>query len=1467
MVENRPLVSLKRVSFSHSASCTHGQACNVSSVVLIEVGTVDLHASEWYGPQAVTTPDMEGIEKAAEATALLIRGAQSVRILGCSWSAVTSGRGAPLRIAQDMLKSPVLKTLSIENTSFQHNFVPYGHGAIAIDSFQPDGRTIVVPLSTHYSITECLFKNNTGMTGGGLWWRDVRFWLQSEISCFLCSEGTTPTVALTHCTFSDNAVSEYGGAIAVDGISLVLDNCVLTGNDAGLAGGAIAVVNASITARACTINHNHVTFNRTVSEAQPQHRIEQPLLPFIGGGSVAAAHCNQPGVYIHGSSIMDSTAICESGVGGGVAVHDCYGSLQYSSLLHNQAAEQGGAVYISQSPMLLMQSVRLSGNRAGQSGGALAAVYASVTLETSTCSNNHVLEDPAANGTIPSPYDRVGVGGCAAVLEGSVLQTKAFVVAGNRATQGGGIHTHCGGDSIFWNATFVNNTATAFGSAISFECPSVWLDFTALHKARVILPSEELQVLGSGPVALNVISSIAAIFEGYLDREVNVLVLELVDVNGERVTTESSAVCEVTANEPGNPSARPGLLAPPVYGAQGGIIRIGPFGFTARGINVVGITVTCNDAEALTAYVEIPVASLHPNWLQPPPRQWVPSSGPALIPMEPTPSISLHMIPWKPHLLVGVGVGCTASAQSSLSGRIVSLLNPPVNGYWNDKGNWSVIELPGLHIDAPYGEDITLSLRCFRDHEELPLLSTLVKLRGPSLTWWQNPPVVILSGVPFVMAVALLPPSSPEANATSCTAVVFGSGWEASKPFVRQSVAVMRHGVAVWRDIVVTGELGTRVLLQVNCSAGFHTLPGTLVASVRISYCPPGTEPGPSSTSCVGCTGATYSRGGMEPCRECPPVGAWCRKGDLILQEGFYPASTAYLWTSNAVEAEGARATNPPMARDTVLYPCDVPTACLIANSSYGDYHCGHGHDGPLCAACSEGYFKTGLHCSECWSPWVSILAITALILLTLSALSYITLFRKSSKPSTWKIIFRIMLSFIQMLSSLGQFRAKATEIVQQALGITDAVGNSVFGLGPIQCTFSLDYYDRFLLSLLLPFIVGVFVTILATSVIVVGHFGNCRRLLRLSLFQLSRWSQVPRHQPRGGASSSSPRSCLGQRWAHVKRDVSQYFRAKAFIGPTLFVYFLFYNGIINTLSAIFRCREERIDAVQFLEVDANVPCYDGPHVAGMVASVLLALILNVVFPLLLVIILRRNRRQLHSPEVQSRYGFLYMGYSVTRGLYWWEAVVLLRKFSILMVASSIHDAFFQSLVGVTVIVVFLVIQVNFKPYDNPLLNRLELLVMACLCTTQIVSLSYFRFTTAADASGAITPSASSGIQAVVTIILFIVNGSCLCLLAVFLILSLYRKRRHKARLKKQHGIVHGSKFAAVAMARPTEARPIELPSGPFLPNDRSLSSSRMASRLLDIRETSRIARESREREQSGVILSIPYALKPKPPR
>ena len=1069
-VEGRPFVLLSSTTWEAAAPSSLCEA-KPSMVALKKVAAVEIEYSDWrslphsrrYGEQWEDCGNGL-VGKAHPATGgLVIEDAVDVAIQASTWRGLTFLNGSALAITA---VDSQLNSVVLDACLFEENKLWQGSGGMKV----VNSNSLGMIQSLHYLIENTGFYRNQGSEGGGLSWVHQGSWPESSRACFLCLEGNLPTLVLSNVSFVGNAASRFGGAASADGLSLHFLDSELSDNTAAGAGGAVASVNGSFQCDDCHLARNSV--HSGVATGVVQER--QPGFSFSGGGALAIMKFNLPGFVLRNSSFSNNTA---EGDGGALAVRQCLVQMENTQLIGNHAADTGGSVHFSDiASDSVMAAVEVSGNSAHLSGGGVFVDHSSLSITSMVCENNYVTVNTMDGGRIPSPYDVKGVGGCLTIAGGSTVDVRHAVIERNSAVQGAGLHVHCGVTVNIEDLAFLNNTASAAGSSLFFECPSDWLSQDVLQQAQVVLASRGLQ-LGSGPVFLQTLEVIPALFEGYAEEEHATLRFALLDVNGDVVVTDSAAECIVTPSVLGDDSEQPGLLVSSRFQPTWGIVEVMPFGVTASDPDEFELNVTCKDTLELT--VIIPVAKVVPVWHVHPQDQWVPSSGPSILPMHPTPEVSLQME--HSFLLHSVTVVCTVKARSMADGGVVPLLNPPADGYFNTEGNGTLVPLPGLAIDAPYGSTVRLTVDCVRDNERLKAINHTVTLVPPGVQWLHLPGPGVVSGKPFLMSATFVPAAYPAANASSCTASLVGS----ITAYVLSSAVPVQQGIAEWPEIILVAPLDSLQTLRVNCSTGYHALPQVLSATVRISQCRPGEEPGADFTTCTSCTGNAYSPGGLEPCRGCPVGGARCEGGQLELLDGYFPSSSAYLW-HQAHGDEGTRA--PPMSSTTVLYPCDVVEACGVTNANTtAGYYCKGGYDGPLCGTCKDSYTKAGLYCVECWPPWLAAVVIGFGIVLALLVLGYIALFRKTTKPSVAQILFRITLSYIQILSSLGQFRAKATEMVQQALGLADAVGNSVFSTGPLHCTFRFDYYSRFILSMSLPSLVGALVVVIATSGLIVS--------------------------------------------------------------------------------------------------------------------------------------------------------------------------------------------------------------------------------------------------------------------------------------------------------------------------------------------------------------------------------------------
>jgi hypothetical protein len=294
------------------------------------------------------------------------------------------------------------------------------------------------------------------------------------------------------------------------------------------------------------------------------------------------------------------------------------------------------------------------------------------------------------------------------------------------------------------------------------------------------------------------------------------------------------------------------------------------------------------------------------------------------------------------------------------------------------------------------------------------------------------------------------------------------------------------------------------------------------------------------------------------------------------------------------------------------------------------------------------------------------------------------------------------------MLSALGIFVAHATDTFRNIVGVSDVVGLQLFSLPPVRCVLELDYMVAFSLTVSLPFILAAFSIVLGVGVVAVKVF------------------RARRARSKGTRDDTS-----GEVYASGKAEfvakLRVFTKGKAYLTPVLFILFLSYNTVAHAAASMFKCRPEVVDGFRYLAADMSVTCYKPLHVAGVVGAAIVTIGFNLGYPLLLLLVLRKKKETLSTTATAQQLGFLYQGYSLHRGVYWWESVVMVRKLSVIMVGTLIEDAWYQIILSICILGFALILQLQVRPYDNPVFNRLESAILSVLCVTQVISLVYLR--------------------------------------------------------------------------------------------------------------------------------------------
>ncbi|RYE99127.1 MAG: hypothetical protein EOO41_01490 [Methanobacteriota archaeon] len=348
----------------------------------------------------------------------------------------------------------------------------------------------------------------------------------------------------------------------------------------------------------------------------------------------------------------------------------------------------------------------------------------------------------------------------------------------------------------------------------------------------------------------------------------------------------------------------------------------------------------------------------------------------------------------------------------------------------------------------------------------------------------------------------------------------------------------------------------------------------------------------------------------------------------------------------------------------------------------------------------------------------------------------YLTVLRKVDPKSQTSIVMRITLTYLQMLGTLGIFKARGTATFRAVLGAADSVSTSILSSSPVACLLRPTFYMQFGTMMCLPIIAAVL------GVLIKAAYTFFRS-----------------------------RTC---------GEVRNYLARRGYVAPAVVVLYAAYPMLVAQAFRALNCRPQAVAGTKYLQVDLSVECWTGKHVIAAACAGVALVLFGLGIPLAIVRLLRKRQHKLHRVEVFGQFGFLYNGYDIQRGTYWWEALILTRKAAIVLLGSLVADEYIATFAAILVTFGALCAHAAFQPFLAPLFNLLEGATLMALCTTQIICVLYLRTEQLAEASNARTNVAA---DASITAVLLLLNlGTLLLLVGVGTRLAV---QQHHAKLER----------------------------------------------------------------------------------
>jgi len=357
--------------------------------------------------------------------------------------------------------------------------------------------------------------------------------------------------------------------------------------------------------------------------------------------------------------------------------------------------------------------------------------------------------------------------------------------------------------------------------------------------------------------------------------------------------------------------------------------------------------------------------------------------------------------------------------------------------------------------------------------------------------------------------------------------------------------------------------------------------------------------------------------------------------------------------------------------------PCFPASACLGSNA------CKLGYEGLRCASCSDGYYKLNGSCVDCPDRTSALV----LAFVVAAILSIVILYLAASKGIVWTTANQAI-DYAQVLALMNRFAiAWPAPIVSRWLSVASASFFNLELIAPECSIANIDLSGKWITVELLPVILA---AVLAGSYIVQSLAVGVS-----SMF--------------AGGSPAGPG------------------RHHAFLATGLMLYRLMFVYIARNTLDVFDCAPLSSSKSQtlFLSSNLDIPCYvaGGTHmsmVGGGVAGIIVYL---VIIPLAILWPLFKGRGLIFadqfavargatlavadaeledpmSPSSSFRRVFLPLYAPFRPGAWYWEFVIALRKFSIVLVSVMFNRTYtFQQALCLLMLFITAVLHVRAKPY------------------------------------------------------------------------------------------------------------------------------------------------------------------------
>jgi hypothetical protein len=369
-----------------------------------------------------------------------------------------------------------------------------------------------------------------------------------------------------------------------------------------------------------------------------------------------------------------------------------------------------------------------------------------------------------------------------------------------------------------------------------------------------------------------------------------------------------------------------------------------------------------------------------------------------------------------------------------------------------------------------------------------------------------------------------------------------------------------------------------------------------------------------------------------------------------------------------------------------------------------------------LCQTCVAGYSRSSQSkCVSCNNAdgsgsksWLIFVAVFGLLIFfvglnTLRMRSFRSFDAQRRKKSLHSTIKRIMVSHIQMIGIVLGLSVPWPQLLEEFLQAASSVGSFSESVNGFECLYNDVDHSKFYNGVLVLTAVGPL------------FFAGC---IGLYWFVLVKWFKVlkcgshiksgPLCPKKNQAAEATPANAITSVRKVTYTDVD------AFISSAVLLWYLILPSLLQISTSALKCWE--VGGKDYVFIDLEKSCWEGDHLlyALLVASPMILFYGGILPGYFMFRLHLVGPSRLTDPSLMLRWGMLHSGYREKK--FWWEIIVLVRKYLIIVLATFNNRGEFQLHFALGILLLALHLHDSQHPYgykhvdsSNAILHRYEM--------------------------------------------------------------------------------------------------------------------------------------------------------------